>query len=72
MAIFSVSLKRRWFGEELETKLAEFDHEPSPAELLALAKANQLGGGALLYVKPSKGAGRTTEHRVRELAVDDS
>lgn len=67
MAVYTVSLQRRWFGEELETKLAEFDHEPAPAELLALAQQHQLGGGATLHVKAPKGSGHQTQFRVRDL-----
>lgn len=67
MAIYTVSLHRRWFGEELETKLAEFDHEPSPSELLTLAQENQLGGGATLHVKAPKGTGQHAQFRVRDL-----
>lgn len=61
---FTVSLRRQWFGEALETKLAELDHEPSAAELLAVAKQHQLGGGATLYVRSPRG---TQTYRVRDL-----
>lgn len=67
MPVFTVSLHRRWFGEELETKLAEFDHEPGATELLALAQQNQLGGGATLHVKAPKGGGQNAQFKVRDL-----
>lgn len=67
MATFTVALHRRWFGEELEQKLAEFDHNPAPAELLALAREHQLGGGATLHVKPPKGQAGGGQYRVRDL-----
>lgn len=67
MSIFTVSLHRRWFGEEMETKLAEFDHAPDQAELRALATQHQLGGGATLHVKPPKGHGGGGQYRVRDL-----
>jgi len=70
VAIYTVALKRRWFGEELEQKLAEFDHTPTPADLLALAQQHQLGSGATLYVKPPKGQGGATQHRVRDLTAE--
>ena len=71
MPTFTVSLHRRWFGEEMETKLAEFDHAPDPAELRALATQHQLGGGATLHVKPPKGHGGGGQYRVRDLPPAD-
>ncbi len=70
MASFTVSLRRRWFGEELEQKLAEFDHAPTQADLLTLAQQHQLGGGATLYVKPPRGQGGATPYRIRDLVAD--
>ncbi|MSQ10526.1 MAG: hypothetical protein EXR52_05910 [Dehalococcoidia bacterium] len=67
MPIYTVSLHRRWFGEDLETKLADFDHEPVASELLVLAQENQLGGGATLHVKAPKGGGQNAQFRVRDL-----
>lgn len=67
MPQFSVSVRRRWFGEELETRLAEFDHRPDAAELVALARDHQLGGGATLHVRGPKGEGGSTAFRVRDL-----
>lgn len=67
MATFTVVLRRRWFGEELEQKLAEYDHEPAPPELLALARQHHLGAAATLYVRPTKSKGPAREYRVREL-----
>ena len=69
MATFTVSVRRRWFGEELETRLAEFDHRPAPAELVALAREHQLGGGATLHVRAPRAAGGSAAFRVRDFAV---
>ena len=68
--MFVVLVRRRWFGEELEQKLGEYDHAPEAAELLELARQHQLGGGATLYVRPLKGRGVGREYKVRELATD--
>lgn len=67
MPRFTVSVRRRWFGEELDQKLHEFDHAPEPAELLELARSNQLGGGATLHVRESRGHGGSQSYRVRDL-----
>lgn len=65
---YVVFLQRRWFGEELQEKLAEYDHAPSSAELLELIHRRQLGGGATLYVRAQGGKGPATVVRARELA----
>ena len=65
--MFVVLLRRRWFGEEMEQKLAEYDHQPGADELLELAQREGLGGAATLFVRPVKGKGGR-EYRVRELA----
>ncbi|MEK7215473.1 MAG: hypothetical protein AAB289_07760 [Chloroflexota bacterium] len=67
MALFTVSVRRRWFGEELDQKLHEFDHAPGPEELLELAHTNQLGGGATLHVRETRGHGGSRSYRVRDL-----
>ena len=69
---FTVSVRRRWFGEELDQKLHEFDHAPEPGELLALAREHQLGGGATLHVRPSKGHGGAQSYRVRDLGEPEA
>lgn len=58
--MYDVVLRRRWFGEETVQKLAEFDHSPSEAELLEVARRHSLGGNATLYV-------RGRPYRVRDL-----
>ena len=67
MAQYRVVVRRRWFGEELEQKLAEFDHEPERADLLQVAEKHRLGGGATLFVMPAKGRGAPREYRVNDL-----
>lgn len=69
--MYDVVLRRRWFGEETIQKLAEFDHSPSEAELLEVARRHSLGGGASLYVRP-KGKGSGREYRVRDLEAATS
>lgn len=64
--MYDVVLRRRWFGEEMEQKLAEYDHSPSEADLLEVARNHNLGGGATLYVR-SKGKGLGREYQVRKL-----
>lgn len=66
MAVYTVLIRRKWFGEELEQKLAEYDHQPRPEELLALAKQHHLGGGATLHVR-AKGRNAGADYRVRDL-----
>ncbi len=65
---YDVVLRRRWFGEEMEQKLGEYDHQPDNEELRALAELHKLGGGATIYVR-SKGKGGGREYRVRELTA---
>ena len=66
MPAYEVVLRRRWFGEEMEQKLHEYDHEPSEGELRELALRRGLGGSATLYVRSGKKTpGRA--YRVREL-----
>ncbi|GEM_PF-3035268 len=67
MAQYKVVVRRRWFGEELEQKLAEFDHEPEKTDLLKVAEKHKLGGGATLFVMPAKGKGAPQEYRVNDL-----
>ena len=67
MAAFDVVLRRRWFGEEMEQKLGEYDHSPSTDELLDLARQHSLGGSATLYVRPVGGRGAGRDYRVRDL-----
>ncbi len=67
MPTFSVALRRRWFGEEREEKLAEYDHEPAAEELLALAGKYHLGPTATLYVRPARSKAPAREYRVRDL-----
>ena len=69
MPSFDVVLRRRWFGEEMEQKLGEYDHQPDQTELRALAARHKLGGGATIYVRPAKGKGGGREYRVRELTA---
>ncbi len=70
MPRYDVLVRRRWFGEQLEQKLGEYDHLPAAQELLALAQAHQLGGGATLYVQPPKGGGEAHAYRVRDLQAN--
>ncbi|MBM2832837.1 MAG: hypothetical protein HW414_1889 [Dehalococcoidia bacterium] len=66
MPAYEVVLRRRWFGEEMEQKLDEYDHEPSEGELRELAQRQGLAGSATLYVRSGKKtSGRA--YRVREL-----
>ena len=65
MPAYEVVLRRRWFGEEMEQKLGEYDHEPYQGELHALAQRHKLGGSATLHVRPAKGKGGGREYRVR-------
>jgi len=67
MPAYKVVLRRRWFGEELEQKVAEYDHLPEKDELLQLAHAHRLGTGATLHVMPLKGKGSHLEYTVRDL-----
>lgn len=69
MPLFKVVVRRRWFGEELEQKLAEFDYAPEKSDLLQLAERHKLGSGATLYVLPAKGRGQPQEYRVKDLQV---
>jgi len=64
--VFEVLLRRRWFGEELQEKLAQLEHPPSEAELLDIARHFGLGGGAILYVT-GREQGPAKAYRVREL-----
>ena len=68
MPAFEVVLRRRWFGEEMQQSLGDYDHQPSDAELLELARAKGLGNSATLYVRAARGKGGR-EVRVRDLAA---
>ena len=67
MAAFDVVLRRRWFGEEMEQKLGEYDHSPSVGELLDLARRHGLGGSATLYVRQAGGRGASRDYRIKDL-----
>lgn len=71
MPAYEVLLRRRWFGEEMEQKLGEYDHQPSEDELRELARSHGLGGSATLYVRSGKkSSGR--EYRVRDLPAPEN
>ena len=67
MPAYKVVLRRRWFGEELEQKVAEYDHLPEKDELLQLAQRHRLGAGATLHVMPLTGKGSKREYKLRDL-----
>ena len=67
MPAYKVVLRRRWFGEELEQKIAEYGHLPEKEDLLRLAQRHRLGAGATLFVMPLKGKGPHREYKVRDL-----
>lgn len=72
MAAYKVVLRRRWFGEELEQKLAEYDRLPETVELLDLARQFQLGENAVLYVLPQRGKGESRTYTVQDLIAHRS
>ena len=67
MPLYTVSIQRRWFGEELKEKLGEYDHNPSHAELRELVAQHQLGGGATLYITGGSAKGAQTVIKARDL-----